>query len=110
MVGGLVAVGMLLAHAAPIVGLLGSLAVLWVQIRRLHDFGRTGWWAGGALLAQIPLAIGLYTLFGDTETSALLGSAILAVPIVWIGAVPGDPHSNRFGVPPGQRPAAEPFS
>ena len=108
-VGALLAVGMLLVEVAPILNLVGALVVLYAQVRRLHDFGRTGWWAGGALLLQIPLALILYYSLGE-ETGLLIGNGLILIPIVWIGAIPGHPHENRFGPPPGQRRLKDVFS
>ena len=105
----LLAVGMLMAEIAPILGLAGALVVLYAQVRRLHDFGRTGWWAGAALLVQIPLAFVLLYTLGE-EPALLVGNLLILVPIAVIGAIPGHPHENRFGPPPGQRRLKDVFS
>jgi uncharacterized membrane protein YhaH (DUF805 family) len=64
-----------------IVSAIVSLALLLpsiaVEVRRLHDLDRSGWWL---LLALIPL----------------IGAIIL---IVWF-CMPGTPGANRFGEPP----------
>jgi uncharacterized membrane protein YhaH (DUF805 family) len=68
-------------------------------IRRLHDFGQTGWWAAG------PLAVGL--LFGIAmATSPLLSPILQALLLVgsvaftaFVGLMPGDKGPNRFGEP-----------
>ncbi len=57
--------------------LAGFLPMLGVQIRRLHDIGRSGWWF---LVDLIPL----------------VGSVVL---IVWF-CKPGDIGANRFGPDP----------
>ncbi len=64
-------------------GLATLLPSLGVEIRRLHDTNRSGWWI---LIALIPL-IGVITL------------------IVFF-ASPGTQGSNRFGPPPPRRVAA----
>lgn len=47
-------------------------------VRRLHDLGRSGWFALGMLVPFVNLAIGL-----------------------WLLCAPGDPAANRFGPVPG---------
>jgi uncharacterized membrane protein YhaH (DUF805 family) len=101
-VGVLAAVGMLAAQVAPVLSLAGALVLVYAQIRRLHDFGRTGWWAVACLLLQVPLAFVLYYSLGE-EAALLIGNAPVLAPIAWIGAVPGHPHENRFGPPRSQR-------
>jgi uncharacterized membrane protein YhaH (DUF805 family) len=68
-----------------------------VQARRIHDFGRTGWWA---LLAAVAPAAAL-PLMMVTSLEAALGVGLLLelALIVWIGVIPGDPDENRFGPP-----------
>ena len=59
-----------------------------VQVRRLHDINRTGWWVAASI---VPFA----------------GIALLVFDLM-----PGTPDCNRFGQPPGQSPAgvAETFA
>ncbi|MDB5465739.1 MAG: hypothetical protein JWQ46_501 [Phenylobacterium sp.] len=68
-----------------------------VQARRIHDFGRTGWWA---LLAAVAPAAAL-PLMMVTSLEAALGVGLLLelALIVWIGVIPGDADENRFGPP-----------
>lgn len=59
---------------------LNLVTSLAVQVRRLHDIGRSGWWFLATLLPFIGFFIGLaYNLS------------------------PSDPARNRFGRPPGER-------
>ena len=68
-------------------------------IRRLHDFGQTGWWAAA------PLAAGVGVLVVKAASPALgallfAGLMISGVGFVgFVGLMPGDPHPNRFGSP-----------
>lgn len=80
---------------------------LLIQIRRLHDLGRSGWWAVVLLVAQIAVAIPLLFMGPLGLTLAVLAS--LAVLIV-MGVLPGQPFENRFGPPRGQRPLSQVFS
>lgn len=108
-IGALLAIGMLLAQIAPLLGLVGALVVLYAQIRRLHDLGRTGWWAGAVLLLQIPLAAILYYSLGE-DMGIAVGNILILIPIVLIGLAPGQPQENRFGPPPGQRRLKDVFN
>ncbi|RAK60403.1 hypothetical protein DJ021_11595 [Phenylobacterium hankyongense] len=66
-----------------------------VQARRIHDFGRTGWWA---LLAAVAPAACLPLMMVISMEAALgVGLLLELALIVWIGAVPGDTGENRFG-------------
>lgn len=66
-------------------------------IRRLHDFGQSGWWAAA------PLAVGLAAGIA-MAASPLLAPIIQAVLLVgsvsftaFVGLMPGDAGPNRFG-------------
>jgi uncharacterized membrane protein YhaH (DUF805 family) len=79
-----------------------QLALIWVvlsvETRRLHDFGRSGWWAWGCFaLSCLPIAFMTVAPRDDIEVVA---AAISLVAIVVIGAIPGNPGENRFGPPP----------
>ena len=89
-------------------GLTGAfligIPVLLVWIRRLHDFGFSGWFAplinvavnvmGAVALAFLPPAVG-------AAVSILTYLAALVI----LGVLPGDPRSNSFGPPPGKTPS-----
>lgn len=92
------------AYAAP-----PLLAAAW---RRLHDVGRSGWWAllpvGVAALA-VALTPWLLALAGagpvaDAERLAALVSrgppAVAALPLAWWLSRPSEPGTNRHGPPP----------
>jgi uncharacterized membrane protein YhaH (DUF805 family) len=77
---------------------------LWLLVagRRLHDFGRTAWWA------LVPFGVGFGRgLLGDllsipeTQSTTALGLLSIAVLVV-IGIWPGDAEANRFGARPGR--------
>jgi uncharacterized membrane protein YhaH (DUF805 family) len=77
-------------------GSTGLTAVLMVvQIRRVHDFGRTGWWAVLATFA--PLILMLPLMGASLDVAILVGLLVELAAIVAIGAVPGTPGENRFG-------------
>jgi len=82
----------------PIVGYGALLALILTQVRRLHDFNASGWWAAAATL--FPVVAFALTVVTTLENAALAGSGIVLVLIIVIGAIPGSPGENRFGPPP----------
>ena len=101
-----------------IVELVTSLPTLAVAVRRLHDTGRSGWWALLWLLAPIPVwtlaavsfldVLGMSLGGGDPSLLSyyiLLGLALAATTGTVVWAVkwlsrPGDDGPNRFGADP----------
>jgi uncharacterized membrane protein YhaH (DUF805 family) len=82
-------------------------------IRRLHDWGRSGWWLLLILLVETPIgALAEPGWFPDTVVVAgnLLLALYLIALLICFGAVPGQRGSNRFGAPPGGPALAETFS
>lgn len=88
-----------------------------VQIRRLHDFGRSGWWVAPLLI--VPLLVPLAALLlglqahsylpeaeqltkaeGWAYAAAFGAIACLLAIYVWMGVRRGDVGENRFGSPP----------
>lgn len=83
-------------------------ALVIIQIRRFHDMGRSGWWAAALLAAQF--AVMLPILFALPDTGIVVVALIGLGVIVAMGAIPGQPHENRFGPPRGKRGLKEIFS
>ena len=81
---------------------------------RLHDVGRSAWWSVGLLPAPLVLLNGIDNLaylqfsivHGPTLTAAALlsGVALAIGAFIWLGAKPGDPAENGYGVAPAARP------
>jgi len=86
----------------PGVELLFALPVLFTWIRRLHDLGRTGWWAP---LINIVIGIigwleaGVMTAGGE---GGVLQSLFALAAMIALGAIPGQREANPFGPPPGK--------
>lgn len=71
---------------------------LWLQtIRRLHDFGRTGWWVAAIMLAEIAL-MALPGTYPDAAWADWL-TALPAACFLLIAVLPGERTENRFGAP-----------
>ena len=74
--------------------------VLWLQlIRRLHDFGRTGWWIAAFPFVEIVRTV-LADRFGEAAWPVLLVTSMMLGGFILIGAIPGSSGGNRFGSPP----------
>lgn len=114
----------------PFVGLFAWLASIWanlaIQVKRLHDFGQTGWWVVGPIVANIVGTVMFFTTVGlsgimnaerieqDDPAAflALMGPmfGILAVLtvinlgfLIWIGSVDSQRGSNKYGRSPKYR-------
>jgi uncharacterized membrane protein YhaH (DUF805 family) len=78
----------------------GVLIVLCIP--RLHDIGRSGWWAGGVFLLEIGIALIGFTTLPLQEATIIMGAFVLLIAalLVWLGTIPGEPGPNRYGDPP----------
>lgn len=83
--------------------LVFGLPMLFVWIRRLHDLGRTGWWAP---LINIVIGIAGWLETGVTspggEGGIVQGLFSLAALII-LGALPGQGRVNAYGPQPGRK-------
>lgn len=94
----IVAIGLSAAHALLLSPVL-QVAFITQQNRRLHDLGKSGWWA--LLLVVAPFVVGhLLELTMSRSQANVLSTLVGFAFILWIGAVPGDAMGNRFGPPP----------
>jgi len=89
------AIGYLFPQASN--GLAGVLVIS--QVRRLHDIGRSGWWALAVQVASIIVALVLLPLAG-THIAVIAGALLVLGFSIWLGCVPGETIRNRFGEPP----------
>jgi uncharacterized membrane protein YhaH (DUF805 family) len=82
---------------------------LFFMIRRLHDTGKSGWWA---LAITFGPFVPMIALLPFAPMTVLLPMVVLlsVVWTIWLGAIPGDPHENRWGPPPGRPDLQEVFS
>lgn len=101
------------AHLLPALNGVISLSLIYLGLclfnQRLHDIGRSGWWAGPALLATVLALHGLAQIGLSSFTGLALWAAALGP-----GLIPSVPGHNRYGPPsrPGldraSAPAPEP--
>ena len=69
---------------------------------RLHDIGRSGWWAGLLVVAEV-VVIGIGNAAGDARGIEIAGGMFVmfaVVALVVIGFIPGQARRNRWGDPP----------
>jgi len=73
--------------------------VILLCVPRLHDIGRSGWWAGGLIVAEIAVvACALIALPEDSAMLVLgLFAIVVAILLAVLGAMPGQARANRFG-------------
>ncbi len=98
-----------------VAGLAVILPTVAVQVRRLHDTGRSGWWVGGYYLLYLVYVLAALGLMGAMASGAesaastglvmligLLGLAIFAYFVVLLVffILPGTKGPNRYGPDP----------
>ena len=78
---------------------LGAIVLL---VPRLHDIGRSGWWAGVLVVAEIAI-IGIGMAAGDAAGIEIAGGIFVMVALIAlivIACIPGQSRRNRWGDPP----------
>jgi uncharacterized membrane protein YhaH (DUF805 family) len=71
-------------------------------VPRLHDIGRSGWFALIPIALEIGAAVAAFSSLPPDTALAVMGIIVLifAGLIIWLGCIPGDPSTNRFGEAP----------
>jgi uncharacterized membrane protein YhaH (DUF805 family) len=80
-----------------------AVVVIMSTIPRLHDIGRSGWWAVGFFIAGAhvqSLFLAGPEIFPGSNLIAIILAAMLVGALVVLGALPGQPGANKFGAPP----------
>lgn len=80
-----------------------------LMVRRLHDINRSGWWS---LAISVGPVVPMLAMMPFVPMTVLVPFVMLlsGVWTIWLGAIPGDAHENRFGPPPGRPDLKEVFS
>jgi uncharacterized membrane protein YhaH (DUF805 family) len=86
------------AVGLPALGLLVSVPILLIWIRRLHDLGYSGWLAP---LINIGTSIVVFASGMMGEVAAIVGSLVSLAPMIVLGVLPGEARANEYGPPPG---------
>ena len=102
----------------PVLGFIFSLGFMycWVCLygKRLHDLGRSAWWAALPMALSFAAKWTFVVGYGSIAGALNLPSAAVAVAanaaylaaVLWVGLPKSQPGENRFGPPAGQAPAA----
>ena len=94
--------GVLGATNHPILGVVATVPILFVWIRRLHDLGRTGWWAPAInVVSNVSAWIMKFAIPGDT--GVLLGALPSLFALIALGCIPPQARDNEFGPGPGRK-------
>ena len=82
---------------------IAEVVLVILGVPRLHDIGKSGWWAGGVFLAEIVVAVLGVAILPSQIMLAPIGLFVLVVAglLIWLGCIPGQPHENQYGEPPG---------
>lgn len=88
-------------------GLAGPSLVF--MVRRLHDIGKSGWWALAITFGPVIPMLALMPFAPLTVLVPLVG-LLSIVWTIWLGVIPSEPHENRWGPPPGAKHLGEIFS
>jgi uncharacterized membrane protein YhaH (DUF805 family) len=79
---------------------LAEVVVLFICVPRLHDIGRSGWWAGAAIIGEFVM-VGFLTVSLDAMLVASgLYVMLIGLLMIVLGCIPGQADTNRFGPPP----------
>jgi uncharacterized membrane protein YhaH (DUF805 family) len=97
---GLIAYAAIGSHAFSLMVLCLGPLVARLTAARLHDFGRTGWWAVLPPGLMVALAVLTWRLPGSLVLLAGLALSISILSLLIVGLMPGDLGPNRFGPPP----------
>ena len=76
--------------------------LIFLCVPRLHDLGRSGWWALIPLGVEVAALLAVFSAFSADDAPLIFGGIflVIAVVVVVLGLIPGQPHANRFGEPP----------
>jgi len=73
--------------------------LIFLCVPRLHDLGKSGWWVLIPLGIEVVALVAAFSAFSGDEAYMIFGGVfvVIAVVVVVLGLIPGQPHANRFG-------------
>jgi uncharacterized membrane protein YhaH (DUF805 family) len=83
-----------------------EICLLLIGVPRLHDIGKSGWWAAGTILAEFIVIFGALPFAisaNQTDIILTVGGVFVFVLLglmIWLGCVPGQQTPNAYGDPP----------
>jgi uncharacterized membrane protein YhaH (DUF805 family) len=83
-------------------GGFSEIILVMLAVPRLHDIGKSGWWAGGFFLAEVIITLISVWLLPLDAATIPLGLFVIVVfgLLIWLGTVPGQAGTNRYGESP----------
>lgn len=82
---------------------VSEVVLLWIAVPRLHDIGRSGWWAGGVLgieLAGVIVTLAVLPSVAGVQLAAGLFGLLVIVLMIVLGCLPGEKEANDYGDAP----------
>jgi uncharacterized membrane protein YhaH (DUF805 family) len=85
---------------------VSEILIILLMVPRLHDIGKSGWWAGAMILGEIVVvalaAWAAITLKNDDIILIASGLFVLVMLglLVLLGCIRGQPQSNKWGAAP----------
>ncbi len=88
----------------------GEAVLILLCVPRLHDIGRSGWWAGGLIIAEIAVVAGALIALPEDEAMVVLGLFVIVGRTTARdpGCDTGPGRSQPFRRRPGARPLVRP--
>jgi uncharacterized membrane protein YhaH (DUF805 family) len=82
---------------------IGELVLIFLCVPRLHDLGWSGWWAAGIIALEVLVLVGAGLALSGDDLLVVAGIYAFGIAgfLIFLGLIPGQPMSNRFG----ERPA-----
>lgn len=81
---------------------ISEVVLIFLCVPRLHDIGRSGWFALIPIALEIGAAVAAFSSLPQETALTVMGIIVLIIGglIIWLGCIPGDPSTNRFGEAP----------
>jgi uncharacterized membrane protein YhaH (DUF805 family) len=80
-----------------------TVVVTLLCVARLHDIGRSGWFALGMFIPGVPIEAQVFPTRTGPFVAPTIGVTVMIVAlvgiVVWLGTIRGQPGANRFGPP-----------
>jgi uncharacterized membrane protein YhaH (DUF805 family) len=101
-VAGILAVAMVVGYVTRTPFRGTDVLLLIVAIPRLHDFGRSAWWAVAVLLLEFLAGVALAKLLPAPQLPVSIGmiAIVIAALTILVGFLRGTAGTNRFGPQP----------
>jgi len=82
---------------------IGEVVLILLCVPRLHDIGWSGWWAAGIIVLEVVILVGAALALPSDDLLVVAGIYAFGIAgfLIFLGLIPGQATSNRFG----ERPA-----